>query len=134
MTVTILALGIASPAPARAANVAVVELLDDTFNPETVRVTQIGAMRSNAWLRTRTRSAYSTLLGVRPSPQYERQGGARLPSASLLAPVRSPRRGAAQRLAEFSATPMEELANEMVEVVVRRSDATKGCGADSLDG
>lgn len=29
---------------------------------------------------------------------------------------------------------MEELANEMVEVVVRRSDATKGCGADSLDG
>jgi len=38
LTVTILAFGIASPVPARAANVAVVELLDDTFNPETVRV------------------------------------------------------------------------------------------------
>jgi plastocyanin len=36
--VAILALGIVSPLPARAAAVAVVELFDDTFNPETVRV------------------------------------------------------------------------------------------------
>jgi len=38
ITVAILTLGIVSPLPARAAGVAVVELFDDTFNPETVRV------------------------------------------------------------------------------------------------